>query len=244
MNDLIEWPRAQYWDKCWNPIIGCNQCSPACDNCYAAALARRFKMSFIPHRTTQRVPTKGVVFCGNMTDLFGEWVGFGEQMGFLSELWHFDDTPHSSAKPNDATYLFLTKRPKRMLEACCNYAEIPHAFFGYTAENQEMYDSRDTDFCQNRTDKIKWWISCEPLLGPISFMFGGDGTPSWVVVGCESGPNRRACKIEWVREIVQQCQSFNVPVFVKQLDIDGKCVTDINKFPKDLRIRQVPLEKK
>lgn len=38
MNNLIQWPRAQYWDKAWNPIIGCKPCSPACENCYAAAM--------------------------------------------------------------------------------------------------------------------------------------------------------------------------------------------------------------
>ena len=29
-------------------------------------------------------------------------------------------------------------------------------------------------------------------------------------------------------------------VFVKQLDLGGKCETDINRFPAHLRIRQVP----
>ena len=62
----------------------------------------------------------------------------------------------------------------------------------------------------------------------------------WLVVGCESGPNRRPCKIEWVESIVEQCRSASVPVFVKQLDIGGKCVTDISKFPAHLQIRQVP----
>lgn len=64
--------------------------------------------------------------------------------------------------------------------------------------------------------------------------------PDWVVVGAESGPNRRECKIEWVEHIVEQCQSAGVPVFVKQLHINGKLVDDINKFPEHLRIRQIP----
>jgi protein gp37 len=54
---------------------------------------------------------------------------------------------------------------------------------------------------------------------------------------------RRPCKIEWVESIVEQCRATDVPVFVKQLDIGGKCVTDINKFPEHLRIRQVPWAK-
>ena len=41
-NNLIQWPRAKYWDKALNPIVGCEPCSPACENCYAAAQMRRF----------------------------------------------------------------------------------------------------------------------------------------------------------------------------------------------------------
>ena len=64
--------------------------------------------------------------------------------------------------------------------------------------------------------------------------------PRWVVVGCESGSNRRPCKTEWLENIVEQCMFFKIPVFVKQMDIGGVCVTDISKFPKNLQIRQVP----
>lgn len=125
--------------------------------------------------------------------------------------------------------------------------------YEFTAENQEWYDKR---FRESRLlpDWANWWISAEPLLGPIDLglsdrhpVTGAFGViphlPSWVVVGCESGPNRRPCKIEWVESIVEQCLAANVPVFVKQLDIGGKCITDINKFPEHLQIRQVPWAK-
>ena len=58
--------------------------------------------------------------------------------------------------------------------------------------------------------------------------------------GAESGQNRRSCSLDWVRQIVRQCREANVRVFVKQLDIDGKLVKDIEKFPEDLQIRQIP----
>lgn len=38
----------------------------------------------------------------------------------------------------------------------------------------------------------------------------------FVVVGAESGPNRRPCKVEWIEDIVDQCRAAQVPVFVKQ----------------------------
>ena len=111
-------------------------------------------------------------------------------------------------------------------------------YFGFTAENQEWYDKRAIS-CRNLPKWANLWISAEPLLGPLAI---GSllNNLKWVVVGCESGPNRRPCKIGWVESIVEQCMAANVPVFVKQLDIKGRCVTDINKFPAHLRIRQVP----
>ena len=253
MSELIQWPTAKYWDKQWNPIIGCKPCSPACENCYAAAWAKRFGQSFEPHQSSQGLPPrKGVVFCGNMTDLFGEWLH--PFMGMDSIL--LDATEPKCA---NATYLWLTKRVERMcdeiygLPTVRDLATLSNHYFGFTAENQEWYDKR---FRESRQlpDWANWWISAEPLLGPIDLglsdrhpVTGAFGViphlPSWVVVGCESGPNRRPCKIEWVESIVEQCMSANVPVFVKQLDMGGRCVTDINIFPAHLRIRQVPWTK-
>ena len=245
MNNLIEWPRAQYWNKCWNPIIGCEPCSPACENCYAAALARRFKMSFVPHRTKQRMPTKGVVFCGNMTDLFGDWVTDKELIDFHEQMFRCADDGLILG-PHRAEYLWLTKRVSRMARFVEQYhGQIISGWQGMTAENQESYDRRIDDFRSIAPHyTLGSWLSAEPLLGPIDLRLGyvapEDIPFEWVVVGCESGPNRRPCSKMWVRQIVHQCRALGIKVFVKQLDIDGKCVTDINKFPEDLRIRQVP----
>jgi len=37
------------------------------------------------------------------------------------------------------------------------------------------------------------------------------------LIGCESGPKRRPCKLEWVKDLVEQCTSAGVSVHVKQL---------------------------
>lgn len=39
----------------------------------------------------------------------------------------------------------------------------------------------------------------------------------WVIVGGESGPNARPCQLEWILDIVQQCEAAGVPCFVKQV---------------------------
>lgn len=244
-NDLIQWPRAKWWSRDFNPVIGCHKVSPACANCWACEWAKRFKQSFEPHRSSKKTPpNRGVVFAGGLTDLFGDWLSIAESASFIASA-------ASRAKDTDATYIWLTKRVDRMEQAISLVGEksyidkwLRNHYFGFTAENQEWYDKRFKAFRRIPT-KFKGWLSAEPLLGPINLgldcVYPPEAMPfQWVVVGCESGPNRRPCKIEWVESIVEQCRKAGVPVFVKQLSMGGKCETDINKFPAHLQIRQVP----
>ena len=241
---IDEWGKgAKYWDKAYNPMVGCRKCSEGCANCYAESLAMRFPElqdsngGFMPHppKKNKNPPQNGVVFVGNMTDIFGEWNNPVQIINWLMKL-------------NDgAENLVLTKRAERMAKMIGGIEPRRRCWWGITAENQERLEERLTAlYCING----KRWISAEPLLGELDFyeaMVLNDEFSSpdmlpfdWVVVGAESGVNRRPCKLEWVRSIVKQCQRANVPVFVKQLDIDGKLVKDINLFPEDLQIRQVP----
>ncbi len=48
---------------------------------------------------------------------------------------------------------------------------------------------------------------------------------SWVIVGAETGPKKRPCRIEDILNIVEQCRATGVPVFVKNPDIG------IHEFP-------------
>ena len=253
MNELIQWPRAKYWDKAWNPIIGCKPCSPACDHCYAREWAWRFHKRFNPLPTFASPPRSSVVFCGNMTDLFGGWLDVQDVA---------DNIAQTLGRADKATYIWCTKRADRMCDVLCRGeamlkddtpegvdlyrfrdCEMSNQYFGFTAENQRCYNERLLPVYRAQENWMQFWVSAEPLLEPLRLGLDGDlipGTYKWLVVGCESGPNRRPCKIEWVEDIVEQCRAANVPVFVKQLDIGGKCETDITKFPAHLQIRQVP----
>jgi protein gp37 len=62
----------------------------------------------------------------------------------------------------------------------------------------------------------------------------------WLVVGAETGPHRRPCKIEWIRSIKDQCQVAGVPLWIKGIEINGKVSHDMAEWPEDLRIRQMP----
>jgi len=253
---------AKYWDHAWNPVIGCVKISEGCEHCWAERMAyqKRMVVAFsTPTATRKNPPKSGVVFVGNMTDLFGEWNTDREIYNWLAEL------------SSNAINLILTKRAER-------YDSLDLGFhldkwFGVTAENQKRLEERYFHLWRSGVEKR--WLSLEPLLGPIDLrnveeytphpygirehdlwlnrdlmkgiayhQCGGwedtDLIPSWVVVGSESGPQRRPCNVEWVRSIVWQCQAAGVPVFVKQLDLDGKLVTDITKFPEDLQVRETP----
>ena len=248
---LIQWPEAVYWTTQFNPMVGCKPVSPACDNCYARAWAERFNIPFTPHKSKKKnPPSKGVCFCGNVTDLFGDWVD--------------DESLHNwmvKTIGNDAYYLWLTKRPVRMANQLAEFtdpvfqrlgkSDLSRNYYGFTAENQEWYDKRFRAI-SSIPDWVNMWVSCEPLLGPIDFGFSkilSDGQKfdiedrpyQWIVCGAESGKDRRTCKIEWIEGIVNQCLSAGIPVFVKQICLpDGRFSNKIEEFPEHLRIRQVP----
>lgn len=260
-NELIQWPTAKYWTAQWNPVIGCMPCSPACEHCYAAAWAKRFGQSFEPHKSSQtRPPRKGIVFCGNVTDLFGEWM-YPYSGKFMAEN---PSDLIAACKSSDATYIWLTKRVASMAFELADggYSKLEedrfadhhlrlgllnlsNHYFGFTAENQVWYEKRMSIVNERFPKWANLWISAEPLLGPIDFRWEDVVIkPKVIITGCESGPNRRPCKTEWIESIVEQCRDANVPVFVKQICLpNGKFTNKIEEFPAHLQIRQVPWAK-
>jgi len=117
---------------------------------------------------------------------------------------------------------------------------LPNLWLGVTIEN-EKYKHRANVLSE--IPAAMRFISNEPLLSDIRYTTDELRHIDWLIIGCESGPKRRPCKLEWVRNIVSQCKAANVPVFIKQLNINGKVEHNIEKFPEDLRIREYPIEK-
>lgn len=62
----------------------------------------------------------------------------------------------------------------------------------------------------------------------------------WVITGAESGPGARPSDLAWHESLVQQCKDDGVACFVKQLQLSGKLVTDVNAFPESLRVQEFP----
>jgi len=189
------------------------------------------------------------IFVCSMSDLFHPEVPFE----FIDKVYYriYRGLRH--------TFQVLTKRPGRMLEYLEDETAVqlrllklfpnwtpesrltgrfplPNLWLGVSVENQKAADERIPKLLQ--IPAAVRWVSLEPLLGKIVLSMVDE--LDWVVIGAESGPNRRPCKLEWVRSIVAQCKAAGVPVFVKQLDIDGKVVKKIEQFPPDLKVREYP----
>ena len=159
------------------------------------------------------------------------------------------------------TFLVLTKRATRMRNLMSAWKTLPNVWLGVSTENQEQADKRIPDLLQ--TPAAVRFVSVEPMLGPVRWLTTdndaarsrviGAGKPhewrptgaiskgiDWLIIGCESGPNRRPMELEWALDLVRQCDAANVAVFVKQLPINGRVSHDPNEWPAELQRREYP----
>lgn len=167
----IEWA-----EKTFNPWIGCTKVSPACDNCYAERMDKRWGNDrWVPGakrtRTSQanwKKPVKwnrdaaeqGVryrVFCASLADVFDNKV---------PDEWRADLWSLIAETPN-LDWLLLTKRPQNIAKMLPDdWGDgYPNVWLGTTAENQEEADRRIPHLLA--VPAIVRFLSCEPLLGPV-----------------------------------------------------------------------------
>lgn len=110
-----------------------------------------------------------------------------------------------------------------------------HVWLGVSVEDQKRADERIPLLLQ--TPAAVRFLSVEPLLEKVELGFermeieGGRYTApdangyrkparadniSWVIVGGESGKNRRDCGVEAILSVAEQCKAAGVPCYVKQ----------------------------
>jgi len=232
MPSKIEWTQ-----ETWNPVVGCRPVSEGCENCYAKRMANRLawmgsdKYRPVVRQDGKRIEWTGkvnlasedkfshlhrwrkprVVFVCSMGDLFYEEVPIRWQQG----IW---EMMHCYRRHR---YIVLTKRSRAMADFLCSHSgfakDMAHVWWGFTAENQEWFDRRWDDVrgmpVANRI------LSCEPLLGPVVLPddFLAFGKNIGVICGGETGPGARRLKLNWVRDVRDQCLSAGVPFFLKRL---------------------------
>ena len=184
------------------------------------------------------------IFVNSMSDLFHPKVPFE----FICKVFE------TIADASQHTYLIFTKRVEEMKEffqSCEDWdaSEWPNVQLILSLSTQAEADKK-IPILLDILAAVRG-LSLEPLLEDIDLTgfkpwYGTfkenqkDKGLHWVVVGCESGSKRRPCKLEWVRSIVNQCQAARVPIYVKQLPINGKVSRNPKEWPKDLRVQQYP----
>lgn len=215
----IEWT-----ETTWNPITGCDQVSPGCDNCYALSLSKRLKamgQSKYQHDGDPRTSGPGfrlnlhpdvlsepyrwkaprLVFVNSMSDLFHPEV----PRGFIQSVFDvMADTPRH-------TYQILTKRSKRLMSLGNELDWPANVWMGVSVET-----SRYTFRIEHLRDvpaAIRF-VSAEPLLGPLPDLdLSGI---HWLIAGGESGPRARPMDEAWALDLRDQCAEADVAFFFKQ----------------------------
>ena len=170
MGTKIEW-----CDDTINPITGCTPISEGCENCYAAAIARRFwghrqysEIKFHPERFEEFFKGKPgrKKFIGSMTDLYHPQVKPEWRSCVFSAIKH--NPQH--------TFIILTKRPKLLYETYENhwsYAnQIKNLWIGVTIENDKHYDR--IKYLLEIPAAVRL-VSVEPMLSLVNLKkIGGD----------------------------------------------------------------------
>lgn len=218
-NSKIEWT-----EHTFNPWWGCTKVSPACDNCYAEAWAKRTGHSVWgaksdrrllseahwnnPVRWNKRAQQSGIrarVFCASMADVF-EWKsGLGSLRERLWQLIH---------KTPNLDWLLLTKRPHLIQRLAPWGDDWPeNVWIGTTVESQRFAEKRMQHLVAVPA-KVRF-LSCEPLLGPLDLAEWIDQI-QWVIAGGESGPGARKTHPDWFRAIRDQCIEADVSFHFKQ----------------------------
>jgi len=200
-------------DYSWNPIIGCKQ---GCSYCYAKKLNDRYKFvqNWNEPKLTKRFyemdninfnlkipkdrkpmaqaisPDRPIVFVGDMTDIFGNWVDDLEIKRIMQKQIGesvIERTMRKCSEYPNILFLFLSKNVAGIYEFEKRYIKPKNVLLGATITDTWGYI--DVDF-----------LSIEPLLGAFNFPIP-DHRIKFVIVGAMTGANAIEPKKEWIESI-------------------------------------------
>ena len=188
-------------------------------------LGNNFESLTLKLYTKKGKPKKTIkrIFVGSMSDI-----------AFWRHEWLQKVADEIKKHPNH-TFLLLTKFPKiyKKLEVM-----MPdNVWFGVSVtQNAEL--KKIHDLYLSSGTKRKRFVSFEPLLERIDYF--NMHTLHWIIIGTMSGQKRTPAKIEWIEDLVKRAKQYYIPVFVKQIEMDGKIIKDIEQFPEELQHREFP----
>lgn len=254
----------QWCDSSNNPQMGCEGCELVKGwdkpKCYAKTLTDRYAglKGWPENFETPKIFMDRVPKMIQWSDLTGTdrpekpWLNGYPRLIFLNDMgdtfsagmpdnWFKDVLPPIIGSPHQ--YLVLTKWPKRFQQFNEKHPIPDNVWPGTTITSQK------TAFRANSLTfgKIPW-LSVEPLWGYVD-LSNWIGHMKWVIVGGESGTNPEPCKLEWIEDIILQCKTYGVPVFVKQLGavlakqmgLNDRAGRDWSEWPEHIRIREMPV---
>lgn len=206
----IEWT-----EMTWNPTTGCDKISAGCKFCYAEVMSRRLHAMGIEkykngfdltiHEDALHIPYtwKGskVVFVNSMSDLFHKDV----PLSFIQKVFKvMNENPQH-------TFQVLTKRADILFKHHKHLKWSHNIWMGVSVEDARV--TKRIDYLRKTDAKVKF-LSCEPLIGPLTNL--DLENIDWVIVGGESGRKPRPMDVDWVLDIQQQCEKSKVAFFFKQ----------------------------
>ena len=198
----------------WNPLSwNCTPIGPECAHCYAMELAGRYSQNAnegkflatptLRERAFAELPKlkPGPTFVCSMSDLFHKDV---------PSAWIHRIMNSGRFYPY-LTLLCLTKRIERA-RGLAPYLDWGKTWIGtsigHVSSQWRLEELRAIRQAAGR------FVSFEPLIGPL-FDVDLEGI-DWVIVGGESGNQRRPFQRSWVEPIFEEAQRLHIPFFFKQ----------------------------
>lgn len=245
-NSKIEWTDHTFnpWWGCQRVSPGCEHCyaetlakryghqvwGPAKTTARRKMSRNYWNQPLKWNKAAEQAGTRARVFCASMADVFEDHPQLDDWRADLWDLIRL--TP-------DLDWLLLTKRPENILEMIPliwrRWAQ-PNVWYGTSVEDQRRAGERIPELLKVPA-KVRF-LSCEPLLGSVDLgratpcgyycdesighVDHGFWTPGiqpgihWVIAGGESGHGARPMRLDWARDLRDQCQLAGVAFFFKQ----------------------------
>ncbi len=146
-----------------------------------------------------------IIFLDDMGDTFTE---------SLPVDWLLPYVGGMAAAPH--IYLFLTKRPHRMLKFFRDYGQVPANFWLGTSITSHLTLGRlhYMEALKERFPSARLWLSLEPLWSQVTIPH--PAPYAWWVVGGASGLRPRPVHPEWVRSLQAEAAQAGLSFFFKQ----------------------------
>ena len=241
---------AKYYDRCWNPVYGCDGAFAGCDKCYAKSLSERRGrvlsegMSVNRKQMMKRFDaTPQLMAVCTQSDLF---------QGACGANTAVVDRVLSKCNVNrQHRYLFLTKFSGNMREYFGDGGLVRRlngmhlerfsfdrmAFGVSVCCRDDMHRLDDLRGCCHVEHRF---VAFEPLLEEIDVTADDLEGMEWVIIGAETGDEPRKCEQSWMKRIVSVADSLSLPVFVNAVHANGKVTTEFCEMDEALRRNDIP----